>query len=237
MSDAQRQHLLFDADDTLWENNIYFEQAFDDFVAFLNHEHLSTSEIQTIMDEVQISLRGSHGYGARAFAHGLRETFRRIHGVSEDDPDLATVEQLGLRILDQQFELLPGVAETLTALRPHHDLILITKGHNAEQQAKVERSGISDWFDAVLISDEKDESTYRDAVATLDLDPALTWMIGNSPKSDINPALRAGINAIFIPHPRTWHLEHEVVTQPVDAPGRLLELGHFVELTTIFRAD
>src|SRR5215218_2950017 len=108
MTDAQRQHLLFDADDTLWENNIYFEQAFDDFVAFLNHEHLSAPEIQAMMTEIERSSVQSHGYGARSYARSLRQAFQQIQGVDDSDPDLEEVEQLALRILTQKFELLPG---------------------------------------------------------------------------------------------------------------------------------
>ena len=234
MSHPDPLHLLFDADDTLWENNIYFEQAFDAFVNFLDHEHLSAADIQAIMDEVQIADRAMHGYGARAFAHSLRVTYQRITGMDDDDPGLATVEQLGHRILEQQFELLPGVEDTLTRLRSQRHLVMVTKGHREEQEAKVLRSGIAHYFQTVLISAEKDVDTYRDAVAALELDPARTWMIGNSPKSDINPSLRAGLNAVYIPHPRTWHLEHEDVSLPAGVPGKLVQLERFDELTQLF---
>ncbi len=228
-----RQHLLIDADDTLWENNIHFEEAFEDFVTFLNHEHLTRTEIQSITDEIGIANRGTHGYGARAFARNLRDTFQRITGVPDDDPDLAAAEQLGLRILEQRFDVIDGVEDTLAALRPHHDLFLLTKGHDEEQRLKVERSGIDSYFDAVLITDEKDEHTYRSTVDTLDLEPSQTWMIGNSPRSDINPAIRAGLNAVFIPHSRTWHLEvEEFAIEGWD--GRFIQLVTFRELTTIF---
>ncbi len=229
-----RQHLLIDADDTLWENNIYFERAFADFVAFLDHEHLSNTEIQAVMDELQIANRGAHGYGARSFAHSLRATYQHIVGVPEAHPDLETVERMGLRILDQTFEIMEGVVSTIDALRPHHDLMIVTKGHLEEQRAKVERSGIEHHFDAVVIVDEKDEHTYRSIVESLDLDPRQTWMIGNSPRSDVNPALRAGINAIYIPHPRTWHLEVENITEVTHPDLTLLHLPQFSDLAGVF---
>lgn len=229
-----RQHLLFDADDTLWENNIYFEHAFAEFVTFLNHEHLSTAEIQAVMDELQNANRGTHGYGARSFAHSLRATYQHIAGVPDHDPDLETVERMGLRILDQEFEIMDGVLETIDALRPHHDLMIVTKGHLEEQRAKVERSGIDHHFDSVVIVEEKDEQTYRSIVESLDFDSRRTWMIGNSPRSDINPAIRAGINAIYIAHPRTWHLEAEDVTEPPDLDQTLLHLPRFSDLAGVF---
>src|SRR5680860_1703505 len=121
-----RQHLLIDADDTIWESNIYFEQAFEEFVAFLNHEHLGASDIQEVMDELQLANLAAHGYGARAFARSLKDTFRQITGTPDDDPDLEIVERLGLRILDQEFEIIDGVIETIVALRPFHDPVSYT---------------------------------------------------------------------------------------------------------------
>lgn len=232
-----RQHLLIDADDTLWENNIYFEQAFDDFVAFLAHEHLDAAEIQALMNGFSIASRATHGYGARSFAHGLRSTFQHITGAPDDDPDLETVERLGLRILDQRFEIIDGVRETIGQLRPYHDLAIVTKGHEEEQRAKVERSGIDHLFDEVIIVREKDEETYRGIVDAMELDRARTWMIGNAPRSDINPALRAGINAIWIPHARTWRLEVEEIVAPAVPGPTLLQVSRFSDLVSLFAPD
>jgi len=232
-----RQHLLFDADDTLWENNVYFERAFDDFVAFLNHERLGRSEVLAVMDELTIANRATHGYGARSFARSLRDTYHRITGVASDDDILDTVEQLGLRILDQEFELLDGVIPTVQALRVHHDLVLVTKGHLEEQRAKIDRSGMASMFDEVVIVSEKSEATYRTTVDRLGFDPAASWMIGNSPRSDINPAIRSGINAVYIPHPQTWHLEVEEITVELDGGQRLVELRRFTELVDLFHAN
>lgn len=233
----QRQHLLIDADDTLWENNIYFERAFNDFVDFLDHEHLTASEIQAVLDELEIANRGSHGYGARAFARSLRDTFQHISGVPEGHPDLDTAERLGLRILDQHFEMIEGVLDTLRALRPHHDLHLVTKGHEEEQRAKVDRSGIAHLFDQVVIVAEKHAAMYRELIASLGVPADRTWMIGNSPRSDINPALQAGLNAVFIPHDRTWHLEVEDMADGSAHGSRLVHLERFRDLVTLFHAD
>ncbi len=229
-----RQHLILDADDTLWENNIYFERAFEDFVRFLDHEHLTSSEIQVILDELEIANRATHGYGARAFARSLRDTFQRIVGVPDNHPDLDTAEQLGLRILEDPFDLMEGVASTLYALHGHHRLYLLTKGHDVEQRPKIERSGLEDRFDAVIITPEKTPETYQNTVDSLGIDPSETWMIGNSPRSDINPALAAGLNAVYIPHPRTWHLEVKQLATPPTTDRRLLQLERFSLLLNVF---
>jgi putative hydrolase of the HAD superfamily len=176
-----------------------------------------------------------HGYGSRVFAQSLRETYIQVMSASEDDPQLPEVERFGLRILDQLMEPIPGVTETLAALRPHHDLLLLTKGNRDEQRAKIDRSNIAHLFDAALVVSEKHPDTYRDLVNERELDRARTWMIGNSPRSDINPALQAHINAVFIPHPLTWQLEVEEISHiRHHHPGELIELSTFTELQDVF---
>ena len=113
-----RQTLIIDADDTLWENNIYFEQAFDDFVMFLNHEHLSRAQIQDMLDELELANRASHGYGARAFARSLRDTFRQITGVPNDHPDL----DVGCGVIRRDDERVEHRAQHVVSLvRAHVD--------------------------------------------------------------------------------------------------------------------
>jgi putative hydrolase of the HAD superfamily len=125
------------------------------------------------------------------------------------------------------------VPETLKYLGERHHLILMTKGHPAEQSGKIERSGLKEYFSAIEIVAEKDESTYRSAIAKYALATDVTWMIGNSPKSDINPALAAGLHAVFIPHNNTWVLEHEEVAV-APASQQLLVVDRFGDLRNHF---
>ena len=231
-----RQHLIFDADDTLWENNIHFERIIEEFIDFVDHAHLDRAEVRAVIDEMEHANVVVHGYGARAFARNLRQTFRHLAECEEDDPRLDTVEQLGLRILEQELELIPNVPETLERLGRHHTLYLLTKGQEDEQRLKIERSGLVDRFAAAIVVAEKTPAAYHEIVERFALDPARTWMIGNSPRSDINPALAAGINAVFIPHPVTWRLEHEALATPPEA-ALLLELTTFHELEEVFAPD
>src|SRR5437588_40652 len=117
--------------------------------------------------------------------------------------------------------------QTLDYLRQRHTLTLFTKGHKEEQRLKVERSGLERAFHHTVITHEKDLDAYRSLVQTYGFDPARTWMIGNSPRSDINASLAAGLRAVFIPHERTWSLEQQEVPQ---ADGRLLGLKAFSDL-------
>jgi putative hydrolase of the HAD superfamily len=111
--------------------------------------------------------------------------------------------------------------------------MLVTKGAITEQSGKVERSGLKDYFAVVEIVAEKDVSTYRTIVSKYDLASDSTWMVGNSPKSDINPALAAGLNAVFVPHGCTWILEHEEVAE-AKPPSRLLVVESFARLRQHF---
>jgi putative hydrolase of the HAD superfamily len=221
-------HLLIDADDTLWENNIYFEQAIHDFIAFLNHSQLSTEEVRAVLDDVERLM----GYGSLNFTRSLVETYKRLAEKDLLDENVQQVRQFGERIRSQPLKLLDGVKETLEYLQPRHELMLLTKGDAEEQRLKVERSGIEGFFKQIVIVQEKDISVYHHIASELNIDPKHIWMIGNSPRSDINPALAAGLNAVYIPHPHTWHLEHEEIQHTGD--GRVMTLSRFADLRNSF---
>ena len=226
-----RQFILIDGDDTLWENNVYFEQAIEAFIDFLAHSSLSRDQVRAALDEVErINVR-VHGYGSASFTKNLRETYERLAERDLQPQDIEHALQLGQRIASQPVQLLPEVAETVRYLGGRHDLMLLTKGHPEEQRLKIDRSGLEPFFNATAVVHEKAEETYRAIVKDRQLDPARTWMIGNSPRSDINPALAAGLNAVFIPHEQTWRLELEEI---VHADGRLLTLRAFGELRAHF---
>jgi putative hydrolase of the HAD superfamily len=129
------------------------------------------------------------------------------------------------------MELIDGVEETLDYLSSRHDLTLFTKGNPEEQKLKLDRSGLAIYFGHTAIVKEKNAGSYSALIEERSLDPERTWMIGNSPKSDINPALEVGINAVFVPHPHTWRLEHEEVRE---GRGRLLRLERFAQLREYF---
>ena len=227
------QTLLIDADDTLWENNIYFERAIASFISFLNHHEYSPEQVRAVLNEVERECIVSHGYGLHSFAHALTETFERL-AVEPLTPALhETISGFAHTVAEHPVEILPDVPETLQYLSGRHHLILMTKGAVAEQSGKVERSGLKEYFSAVEIVAEKDVPMYRTVVSKYGLPSASTWMIGNSPKSDINPALAAGLNAVFVPHGNTWILEHEEVA-PAQPPSRLLIVERFAQLREHF---
>ncbi len=226
-----RQDLIVDADDTLWENNIYFEQAFAEFVDYLDHSTLTAKEIRTILDEIELANAKLHGYGSLNFARNLGECYQHLAEREIRPEDVERVMSFGERLLHHPMEVIDGVEETLEYLAGRHELLLFTKGHPEEQKLKIDRSGLGRFFRHTAIVKEKDAAAYRVLAGEHGLDPARTWMIGNSPKSDVNPALEAGLNAVFIPHAHTWTLEHEEI-RPQN--GRLLVLESFSDLRKHF---
>lgn len=227
------QTLLIDADDTLWENNIYFERAIAHFISFLNHHKFSPEHVREVLNDVERECIVMHGYGLHSFAHALVKTFERL-SIQPVTPELrAQINSFTHTIADHAIELLPEVPETLGYLSARHRLILMTKGALAEQTGKIERSGLKKYFAATEIVSEKDSAAYQTVIEKFELAHDSTWMVGNSPKSDINPALAAGLHAVFVPHGNTWVLEHDEVNSA--PPGQcLLIVGRFAELREHF---
>lgn len=227
---ARAQTLIIDGDDTLWENNVYFEQAIEDFIDYLDHSRLSRAQVRAAIDEIEHLNTRVHGYGSAAFARNLRQTFERLTERQIQQTDVDHIMGLAQRIVRDELELLPGVPETLDTLKARHRLLLFTKGELDEQRLKVERSGVAERFERV-VAREKDAAAYRELLHDCAIDPGDGWMIGNSPRSDILPALEVGLGAVYIPHEHTWSLERAEV--PADA-ARLLILRAFPELTQHF---
>jgi putative hydrolase of the HAD superfamily len=228
-----RQTLLIDADDTLWENNIYFERAITSFISYLDHRVHSREEVREHLNTCERATIAKYGYGLKSFRRSLIDCFEQLSDGLVTPEKHERIVSFANAIASQEIELLAGVEETLSELAAHHRLILVTKGNSEEQHDKVERSGLRELFVAIEVPHEKTASMYLELVSRHDCDPANTWMIGNSPRSDINPALAAGLGAVFIPHDFTWVLEHEVVEAPGD-PAKFLELKQFDELLDHF---
>jgi len=232
-ANSGQQTLLIDADDTLWENNIYFERAIGRFIEFLNHHEFSPEQVREVLNDVERECIVKHGYGLHSFAHALVDTFERLSPVPVTPELHQQVVSFTHTIENHAIEFLPEVPETLAYLSQRHRLILVTKGNHGEQAGKVERSGVQKYFKATEIVAEKTPEVYAQIAHKYECDRDSTWMIGNSPKSDINPALVAGLHAIFVPHGDTWILEHEEVN-PAPSGQKLLIVGRFAELREHF---
>ncbi|MGD2164573.1 MAG: HAD family hydrolase [Anaerolineae bacterium] len=225
--------LLIDADDTLWENNIHYEDCVADFVELMVREGFDAGEVEETADAVERRRIPEVGYAPEEFARSLVITYQRLcerHGRSVRDEVSEAAMQIGLRVVRYPIILLDGVETTLSQLSERYQLLLLTKGDRATQEDKVVRSGLGHFFDAVHVVEEKDADVFRDLIELHGLHPRRTWMVGNSPRSDINPAVEAGIGAVFVPHPNTWGLEIEEV---VDS-DRVTVVHQFEDLAAFF---
>src|SRR5271168_1307874 len=226
-----RETLLIDADDTLWENQVHFERVIEGFLALLEPLGFSGPYVRNIMNETERRNIRQFGFGVRSFHGALEETYLKLAGNLARREVVKQIDALVAEIHATPPTLLDGVADTLVYLAERHRLILCTKGEPAEQAAKLERSGLQAHFEALEIVADKDAPTYRVLVTRHRIVKSHGWMVGNSPRSDINPALAAGLNAVFIPHAKTWEFEQAELRS---GPGKLLVLPAFRTLREHF---
>ncbi len=226
-----RQTLLIDADDTLWENNVFFEKTIEDFVSLVEPLGYARDYARHILNETERRNIRQHGYGVRSFGRSLEETYLKLAGNLAQREALAQMADMVAALERTPPHILDGVPETLAYLADRHRLILFTKGEAAEQAAKVGRSGLQGFFEAIEIVAEKDATAYKGLINRHRIVKSHGWMVGNSPRSDINPALEAGLNAVFIPHHATWELEHGELHS---GAGKLLIVSSFRELRQHF---
>lgn len=228
---TEPQHLIFDADDTLWENNVLFERAIDDFIEWVDHPTLDAVAVRHLLLDIERANAAAHGYGSKVFLRSLHDCFERLAERPVSPADEADIDRLTARLAHHEVELIPDVAATLDELGGRHDLLLLTKGDPVEQQRKIDASGLAHHFRRAVVVAEKEPAVYAELAATEGLDPARAWMIGNSVRSDVNPALTVGMGAVFIPNDNTWALEHAELDLTA---ARLLQLERFGQLASHF---
>ena len=226
-----RRTLLFDADDTLWENNVHFERAIEawlevvvggDWTADLAREELDRIEEQNFV---------SGGVGTSQFGVHLRLAAEAVLPADALADALPRIEAIVDAMPRGTVTPFADVEVTLDALRRRHTLGLVTRGDPAEQWAKIDASGLRDRFTHIAVVEHKVPATYRELASRWGLDPAATVMIGNSPRSDIVPARAAGFRAVLISQASTWRLELAAVDP--DDPG-VTHLDRFAELLDLF---
>lgn len=229
---GQAQTLLIDADDTLWENNVYFERAIASFAAELGSGHTS-AEVRAALDEAEREAIQDYGYGSGSFGRALVCCCERLNAAPLTASQRALIGELTHSVANYPVSLMSGVAETLPRLAMLHRLILVTKGDANEQDAKLGRSGLREYFLDVEVLREKDVAAYCGICERYSLSHSSTWMIGNSPRSDVNPALVAGLHAVYIRQPGTWAHECEALA-PAPQGQHLVAVENFGALAAVF---
>jgi putative hydrolase of the HAD superfamily len=223
--------LFVDADDTLWENNIYFEAVVADYLALAARHGCAPEQARARLLEVERERIGRFGYGIANFQASLELASRSLAGEGAT-VDTEPIAGLCALLRRRAGTHLAEVSATLRALAGRHRVVLLTKGDGDDQMGKVARSGLRRHLHQVDIVPEKDLAAYRDVLRRHGAAPERSWMIGNSPKSDILPALGAGLGAVFVPHHATWSLE--LADLPAPHTPRYIVLDRFRDLLGLF---
>ncbi|WP_333875434.1 HAD family hydrolase [Flavobacterium sp.] len=208
--------IAFDADDTLFVNEPYFQETEQKFCAlmsdYLSHQGLSQELFKTEIANLEL-----YGYGIKGYILSMIEAAMRIsnHTISVEVIDKIT--QYGKELLQKPIELLDGVEETLAALHGQYKLVVATKGDLLDQRRKLHNSGLGHYFHHIEVMSDKKEKDYEDLLKRLDINADEFFMIGNSLKSDVLPVLNIGGHAVHIPFHTTW--EHEKISHKVEHPN------------------
>ncbi len=222
--------IAFDADDTLWHNELYYVQAQDRFKQVLAGYGVCELADQRL-DATETSNVKVYGYGIKSFTLSMIETAIALTGGRITGQDIQTILELGKHMLDAEIHLFDQVQETLAMLAQHYPLMLITKGDLFEQERKIARSGLVEYLDYIEIMGEKTPTSYQGLLCKYNLEPERFMMVGNSLRSDIMPVLDIGGQAVYIPYQHTWAHEN-VADRPAGQQGyyELERLGQLPEL-------
>lgn len=225
------KQLIFDADDTLWENNKFFIDTTESFIELCTQKGYKRNYITNLFNEIEIKSVAEMGYGSETFIRILEDLFSRLSRKNHLDIDTYNniINKFKIHTKNKP-PLFPGVATILQSLIQIYDLYILTKGNISEQQEKINRSGLKQYFKKEFVVPEKNDEIFLSIIKDNKWIAGECCMIGNSPKSDINPALRCGMYAIFIPYDFTWHLDNEDVMQN---NGKLKTAKDFTEIPQI----
>ncbi|WP_396633863.1 HAD family hydrolase [Maribacter sp. R86514] len=206
----------FDADDTLWVNETYFRDTEDKFANLLE-KYETKNKIDQELFRTEIKNLDLYGYGIKGFVLSMVECALELSNNQVSSKTISALLDLGKDMITQPVELLDGVEDVLKSLNDKYRLIVLTKGDLLDQERKLERSGLSEYFHHVEVLSDKKEKNYSDLLEHLQIAPSEFLMIGNSLKSDVLPLVELGARAIHVPFHTTW--EHEEVKGPIENKG------------------
>jgi putative hydrolase of the HAD superfamily len=230
MSLQEVKVIAFDADDTLWHNEVYFRAAEDRFFEWLK-PYSTIEDTQSLLLETEIENLTVYGYGIKGFMLSMLETARKIAGDDLPLPLVYNIMDMGRDQLKEPVVLMEGIVEVLKYLSQKYLLVVITKGDLLDQERKLEKSGLAHFFHHIEIVSEKKAENYQKVLRHLNISPDEFVMIGNSLKSDILPVLEIGSYAIHIPYATTWVLEH---IDTVITHDRFYDIQKVSELKELF---
>ncbi len=205
--------IAFDADDTLWDNEIYFRESEREFCKLINNHNpnLTEKEIMPILFDNEVGNLSIYGFGVKSFVLSAIEAAGKLLNNDVPYSIVSSIVQIGRKQLMKPVTLLADVEDTLKQLKESgkYRLVVATKGDLLDQESKIKRSGLEQYFERTIIMSDKREEDYRKMIKSLNCKPEKLVMVGNSFKSDILPVVNLGGRGIYIPYHTTW--AHEVV--------------------------
>jgi putative hydrolase of the HAD superfamily len=219
----------FDADDTLWQNETFFRLTEQRFTELLS-EHGAHDVISARLLEAERRNLRFYGFGVKGFTLSMIETAVEVTNGQVSASVIGEILGFGRQMLQNPVEALPHARETLDALAGRYRILLITKGDLFDQERKLAQTGLGDYFSAVEIVSDKTPSVYERIFPRHGDGPARAMMVGNSLKSDVVPAIRAGSWGVYVPHDLTWVLEHEEAPEAAPRFRRIADLGQLPAL-------
>ena len=223
--------IAFDADDTLWHNEPYFDEAQERFCV-LFQDYASKQEILGLILNHQIANLSLYGFGIKAFTLSMIETALELTTHTISGSGIEKIITIGKDLLQKPVELIPNVEKVLIELQGNYKLVVATKGDLKDQHRKLHDSGIGAYFHHIEVMADKQEINYQKLLKRLEIEPQEFFMIGNSLKSDVLPVLAIGGHAVHIPFHTTW--EHEKISHKVEHPNftTLQQLTDIIPLLT-----
>lgn len=201
-------HVAFDADDTLWHSEGHYREAQAAYERLLGaYIDVADANVHARLLEVERRNIKRFGYGAKGMTLSMVEAAIAMTEARISATDIQRIVDLGVAVLEHPVELLPGIVEAVAEVAKDFTLLLITKGDLFHQEAKIARSGLSNWFHRIEIVSEKDVPTYRRVLDEVGIRPEQFLMVGNSPGSDIAPVLELGASAVYVPYHLLWAME------------------------------
>ena len=205
--------IAFDADDTLWDNEIFFRESEREFCKLINshNPNLTDKEIMPVLFDNEVGNLSIYGFGVKSFVLSAIETTGKLLNNDVPYSIISSIVQIGRNQLMQPVTLLADVEDTLKRLKESgkYRLVVATKGDLLDQESKIKRSGLEQYFERSIIMSDKREDDYLKMIKSLNCKPEKLVMIGNSFKSDILPVVNLGGRGIYIPYHTTW--AHEIV--------------------------
>lgn len=224
--------IAFDADDTLWVNEPYFQETEQKFCQLLE-DYLPQHAVSQELFKTEIQNLALYGYGIKSFMLSMIETALNVSNKTLSVDIIEKAIEYGKELLERPIELLDKIEEVLQVLKNHYRLVIATKGDLLDQERKLQKSGLTPYFHHIEIMSDKQEKDYHKLIKHLDIRPAEFLMIGNSLKSDVLPVLSIGGHAIHVPYHTTWaheHLEHKIEHENFKQVEKIIEILPFLLL-------